>query len=813
MNHLYAPFLLLPFLPAIVRAQGDDCASALAVVPGAYSADGPSAGGGAGQDGALNADWYQWTASEQVYITVQSCGSGVDTRLHVYTGTCGELELVASDDDGCPEGASGGSLVANLLVDAGATYYFEWDDAHSTAGFDWSFQPHACPSIVPVVTTTLGGVSLDWTVVSPGAGYLIEYGPSGFTPGSGTTSTGTQGDTQPPVIISGLSEGQVYDFYISSGCGGGDPSPVTGPWAAIAGGNTYPNDDCGNDQPITCGTITNGSTLLAVEDGTPECVTSVSAPGVWYGISDLGGTVVLSTCDGSNYDTKIVVYTGPCDDLVCVTGNDDGPFDCEFGSNVVLNAEAGTAYHVLVQGYNGAVGDFALAMNCSDCSLPTNVSVVAADDFAVMNWITANADGTFSLEFGPDGFAPGTGTVISGTVGVDGPPVTIAGLTLSTDYDLYLTEDCPGGAGIRRGPWSFTTLDTAPEDNAFCETASGLTCGSTAEGNTAMGVLATLPYCGSAYVTAPGLWYTFTGDGNDVTLSTCNDAEFDTRISVFSGDCPAPVCVAGNDDAPGCGGNTSSVTIHTENGASYLAYVHGYNGATGAFTISMNCAAPCSPAVSGDDCTTAITLVPQPLSDCVPTTGTNVCAYEGPLPNPDCDPYSAAHDVWYAINTGPSSDHTITVATVTASPVLVALYGSCDEAGYIACHDPSEGAIVLTGLDQSATYYLRVWNEGGPDAGTFTICDEAPIVTRIDEPGSDAPLRVWPVPVDDVLALDGVPTGSERLVVRDTQGRQVGSKRVDRTGTMTLDLGMLAPGAYTVHVIGPQPQVVHVVVR
>ena len=38
-----------------------------------------------------------------------------------------------------------------------------------------------------------------------------------------------------------------------------------------------------------------------------------------------------------------------------------------------------------------------------------------------------------------------------------------------------------------------------------------------------------------------------------MTASTCSAVtEFDTAIAIYSGDCDALTCVAGNDDAPGC---------------------------------------------------------------------------------------------------------------------------------------------------------------------------------------------------------------------------------------------------------------------
>jgi len=38
------------------------------------------------------------------------------------------------------------------------------------------------------------------------------------------------------------------------------------------------------------------------------------------------------------------------------------------------------------------------------------------------------------------------------------------------------------------------------------------------------------------------------GTGNTMTASTCDQADYDTKISVFCGDCVDKICVAGNDD-------------------------------------------------------------------------------------------------------------------------------------------------------------------------------------------------------------------------------------------------------------------------
>jgi hypothetical protein len=508
------------------------------------------------------------------------------------------------------------------------------------------------------------------------------------------------------------------------------------------------------------------------------------------------------------------VYTGVCDDLTCVDGNDDGAFGCYPGSEVIITAEETTTYYVLVQGYDGAVGDFTLVMDCAACAPPTDIVMTPADVLAYLSWTPANPNGSFTVEYGPAGFTPGSGTVITGAVGVDGPPVTITGLELATGYDVYLTESCSGGeAGYRRGPLNFTTLEEPLPVNAFCDGAVSLSCGQEAGGDSQLGVLAAAPACGSGNIESPGLWYTFTGDGADVTLSTCNNADFDTKITVWSGTCADLVCEAGVDDAPGCAGNTSAVTVATTAGTVYFALVHGYNGGAGPFTISMSCAPPCTPAVPNDDCSTAQMIQPQTIGACVPTQGTNTCAYTTAAPNPPCDPYSAAFDVWYAFNTGPSPDHTFTIATITSDILGFALYNGCGPGAFIDCFDPQAGPIVLTGLDTSTVYYVQVWNTGGDAAGTFTICDEAPVLVSVAEQAVGASLRAWPIPVEDVLTIDGLPAGSRTLRVCDAQGRMILAQRVIRSGMQTIDMIALAPGAYVVRVEGDVPASIRVVRR
>lgn len=591
----------------------------------------------------------------------------------------------------------------------------------------------------------------------------------------------------------------------ASGAGHGGSLPSTPPGGGIA------NDDCETAQPINCGTTVQGTTVGALPDSPPDCGTDITAPGVWYSFLGNGGTVVLSTCSDPGYDTKINVYTGVCDDLTCIGGNDDGPNGCFPGSELTFGTEDGVTYLVLVQGYNGDQGTFNLELDCPTCIVPAGITVSPGDTVAYVFWTSGNSGSNYLIELGPPGFTPGTGTLLTGSVGVDGPPVALPGLTASTGYELYITESCGvGDLSEAAGPIAFTTQADPLAANAFCAGALPIACGGTVSGNTQAGIYSPGPWCASANITTNGLWYTFTGDGSAVTLSTCGTAAFDSKISVFTGGCGALACAGGNDDDPGCTGNTSSVTIPTADGTSYLVLVHGYDQDAGAFTMSMTCAEPCAPQVPNDACASATALVPQAPGACVPITGTNVCAYTAVQANPPCDPYAPIQDVWYVLNTGPSTDHTITVASITAVGLRVALYTDCG-VGFINCFDPAQGPIVLNGLTPNTEYYVQVWNGGGADAGTFTICDEAPVLQSVREDMAGV-LRVWPVPAEGMLHVEGLTIGT-LVMLADAQGRVVLTRRVERGVVQQFDVADLAPGLYVLRQAGAEPRSVPVVLR
>lgn len=94
--------------------------------------------------------------------------------------------------------------------------------------------------------------------------------------------------------------------------------------------------------------------------------------------------------------------------------------------------------------------------------------------------------------------------------------------------------------------------------------------------------------CGTPVGTGGQMWYSYTATSEDqITVATCGaGTSFDTKLNVYTGDCSALVCVAGNDDACNL---QSSVTFTGVAGTEYLIRVGGFSSQAGAYTLTVSC--------------------------------------------------------------------------------------------------------------------------------------------------------------------------------------------------------------------------------
>jgi len=138
----------------------------------------------------------------------------------------------------------------------------------------------------------------------------------------------------------------------------------------------------------------------------------------------------------------------------------------------------------------------------------------------------------------------------------------------------------------------------------LCINALDIACGDVVTGDTNNNTGNDVPAnCGGVNNPDEGAWYTFTGTGEDVLLSTDNPgtAGFDTNLQVYEGSCGALTCVAGDEDGGSIytSGWTSELTITSTPGTNYYVYVSGFDGSQGAYELSMTCYFPLAITVDG----------------------------------------------------------------------------------------------------------------------------------------------------------------------------------------------------------------------
>ena len=112
-----------------------------------------------------------------------------------------------------------------------------------------------------------------------------------------------------------------------------------------------------------------GSTAAAVDDYDEICPWDGStSPDVVYAVKQSVDTYVTIDLCGSGYDTRVFVYDSL---LALVACNDDrassGPPCGALDSRIdALLLEAGVPYYIIIDGYGGGSGDYALSVSVAD---------------------------------------------------------------------------------------------------------------------------------------------------------------------------------------------------------------------------------------------------------------------------------------------------------------------------------------------------------------------------------------------------------------------------------------------------------------
>ncbi|MEX1132941.1 MAG: choice-of-anchor J domain-containing protein, partial [Flavobacteriales bacterium] len=368
--------------------------------------------------------------------------------------------------------------------------------------YTWSVPPPpTCqvPTGVSVNNITTGSADVNFTCTTCDGNYIVEYGLAPFTtPGTagtagvgGTVVTGTAS----PIALTGLSVSSNYVVYVREDCGAGDYSSntVAVPFATACNPFTIPFSQNFNTASVpaapVCWTVVNvnGSNTWNTQTLTGNGFTGNIARYNWNGAVPADDWLIspnLQLTGGVSYRVRYrYAASGFNESMDVWWGNgatvgamtnlivDHGTFS--FSPSVVVEYDFtpptdGTyniGWHAksTADQFDLRLDDIEVVESPS-CLAPTAVSVTnVGTTSADVNFTCTSCGGNYIVEYGLAPFTtPGTegtagvgGTVVTGT----GSPIALAGLVGSSNYVVYVREDC--GSGEYSANTAAATFSTA----------------------------------------------------------------------------------------------------------------------------------------------------------------------------------------------------------------------------------------------------------------------------------------------------------------------------------------------------------------
>ncbi|MGB0932086.1 MAG: zinc metalloprotease, partial [Chitinophagales bacterium] len=163
------------------------------------------------------------------------------------------------------------------------------------------------------------------------------------------------------------------DFELRMGCISCSNGIQDGDEEGVDCGGTFCNvcgDICEDALTLGCDATLIGSTNKSSSIDLPAtCGDDVDFPfsGVWFTFEGTGEDVYLSTDHaGTDYDTNLQLYSGDCNNLTCIEGNEDGGGTHFNGwtSELSFSSELGIDYYLYLSGYAGNRGNYELSRTC-----------------------------------------------------------------------------------------------------------------------------------------------------------------------------------------------------------------------------------------------------------------------------------------------------------------------------------------------------------------------------------------------------------------------------------------------------------------
>ncbi len=319
--------------------------------------------------------WYKFTGDGSV-VTLSTCSFGnFDTKISVFSGSCGSLTCVGGNDDFC-----GLLSTVSACTEAGTDYYVlvhAFGNAWGDFELSLTCNEPVNPGIIFGPGAVCSGGSAYLELFGNTAGVDLQWQESGT---SGGSYTAIAGETFPYYFNPSVTQDAYY--VVVATCGS---SSATTDEAAVLVALPPANDNICNAQALILGVVTPFNNMCAtVETGeqSPGPGSSCNAQDGWCPFeTGLQNTVwfkfttpaskavtIRSAFNAIPFDTQLALWAAPngCSGtLVKVAANDDTQnpiFFFDFSSEIlpVYCLQPNATYYVQVDGFFGTVGPGAI---------------------------------------------------------------------------------------------------------------------------------------------------------------------------------------------------------------------------------------------------------------------------------------------------------------------------------------------------------------------------------------------------------------------------------------------------------------------
>ncbi|MEI7596789.1 MAG: DUF5018 domain-containing protein [Bacteroidota bacterium] len=348
------------------------------------------------------------------------------------------------------------------------------------------------PSSLSVSNIDIDEAILGWNAGGSETNWVIEWGVSGFTPGTGTlVNTSSQ-----PYLLKFLNNGTYYDFYVKADCGGGKSSTWAGPftfkttsvscdvaisnfpwnesfsegiipncWSQsyVNGVVSWNNGKGNNSNHLSASQNDSLNVFFKITNPTNKgVITKLITPQLdlsnisniqltfwhfqekWSADQDVLKVYYKTSLNGSwnllnTYSSEIATWT-------------QHTISLPNKSSQYYIAFEGTANY----GYGIGIDNVTISGTPATCTAPSNLAVANTTyNSTDISWTETGTATQWVLEWGLQGFTQGTGTIVNTSV----PNATLTGLTTNTSYEFYIKANCGSQNSTATGPFTFTTVN------------------------------------------------------------------------------------------------------------------------------------------------------------------------------------------------------------------------------------------------------------------------------------------------------------------------------------------------------------------